>query len=429
MSQPPETSPGQEVTPSLSSNEITTMDQNPESSDHTTLLSFNTSSQNTNAEDVAHRTTTSSSTDVFVPTTGLLQSTDITDGLSTIYPTNVLSAGSTVPSNSDLPTQVNQLGTQTSRPGEPFPSTARVYADPVGSSTERLYVEGVSREEEASTKNYHETFRPANPDTSSDDSPSMGPSSPAYHQSTPGVADTNSVDSSSQEGTDGPFFSTTHPEVLATGTHAINSDTPTRDQNNPSSTILLLADDPIDQTQTMTPEGQFTTNQFLSTKTNSEPTVVNTELPDLTTNSIENNTLVQSTGADIWPSTVRNYANTTNNDFLSGLPSSKEEPPLSSPGDVARTDALDLTTRRLLNTEESSTNTLPPAATTPAHYGSTDNNLEVTDVVPGEKWIILVIIAGIVTLVPGQYVKDIEHYCEIGCRKMIYGIQWSSGVQ
>ena len=156
---------------------------------------------------------------------------------------------------------------------------------------------------------------------------------------------------------------------------------------------------------------------------------LHTELPDLTTNSIENNTLVQSTGADIWPSTVRNYANTTNNDFLSGLPSSKEEPTLSSPGDVARTDALDLTTRRLLNTEESSTNTLPPAATTSAHYGSTDNNLEVTDVVPGEKWIILVIIAGIITLVPGQYVKDIGHYCEIGCRKIIYGIQWSSGVQ
>ena len=321
-------------------------------------------------------------------------------------------------SNSDLPTQVNQLGTQTSRPGEPFPSTARVYADPVGSSTERLYAEDISREEEASTKNYHETSRPVDPDTSDDDSPSMGPSSPAYHQSTPGVADTNSVDSSSQEGTDEPFFGTTHPEVLATGTHAINSDTPTRDQNNPSSTILLLADDPIDQTQTMTPEGQFTTNQFLSMKTNSEPTVVNTELSDLTTNSIEDNTLVQSTGTDIWPSTVRNYANTTNNDFLSGLPSSKEEPTLSSPGDVARTDALDLTTRRLLNTEESSTNTLPPAATTSAHYGSTDNNLEVTDIVPGEKWIILVIIAGIITLVPGQCVKDIEHYCDIGCRKM-----------
>ena len=304
MSQPPATSPGQEVTPSLSSNEITARDQNPESSDHTTLLSFNTSSQNTNAEDVAHRTTTSSSTDVFVPTTGLLQSTDITDGLSTIYPTNEQPAGSTVPSNSDLPTQVNQLGTQTSRPGEPFPSTARVYADPVGSSTERLYAEDISREEEASTKNYHETSRPVDPDTSDDDSPSMGPSSPAYHQSTPGVADTNSVDSSSQEGTDEPFFGTTHPEVLATGTHAINSDTPTRDQNNPSSTILLLADDPIDQTQTMTPEGQFTTNQFLSMKTNSEPTVVNTEfLSDLTTNSIEDNTLVQSTGTDIWPST------------------------------------------------------------------------------------------------------------------------------
>ena len=153
MSQPPETSPGQEVTPSLSSNEITTMDQNPESSDHTPRLSFNTLSQNTNAEGVAHRTTTSSNTDVFVPTTGLLQSTDITDGLSTIYPTNQLFAGSTVPSNSDLPTQVNQLGPQTSRPGEPFPSTVRVYADPVSSSTKRLYADDISREEEASTKN------------------------------------------------------------------------------------------------------------------------------------------------------------------------------------------------------------------------------------------------------------------------------------